>query len=398
KAVSTFKDLLKETILRRHRILRHDTGMDTIEEYNSVNERKLPRILIVVDEFSDIMHEDSGEESLTSVISIGEGVGVNVLLSTSMCSDKVITEDLKQMINTKLVGFYPKEESKYILDNTEASKLGGNGDMIYKSKDEILRVQTPFISTAQTKRNVKEAIKKYPDVEEEYFLKESYFKWLTYEELKKFFSEVDIVKIEGMKLYPLFFYEIDSKVRLSSSLILGILMSYESSSYEIDELEEEYGINVKNQEKYYFKFLKKQFHIKEEFILEDYIRSDIQALRDETDIDFVISFYRNSVKFLPCSVIIQDYILAEIDYLYEYPNERSKDVYMKLQELFKKIKKEEVADFRWEQLVFINYCLTDLLGEDKTKAPYLEDIKKESVLRSMKEKSSLDILFGEEYI
>jgi len=270
--------------------------------------------------------------------------------------------------------------------------------MIYKNEDEMIRVQTPFISTEEIKRNVKVAIKKYPDVEDEIILKASYFKWLTNEQLSKFFPRGNIVKLDGLELYPLFFYELDSKVRLSTSLILGILMSYDSSSHEIDELEEEYAINVKDQEKHYIKFLKKQFHIKEEYILEDCIRSDIQALRDDTDIDFVISFYRNAVKLLPSSTIIQSYILAEVNYLLEFPNERSKDIYIKLQELFKKIKKDEVTEFRWNQLVLVNYCLTDLLGGDKYKAPYLKDIKNENYLKAMKEKTCFDILFGEEYI
>ena len=385
KAVSTLKDLIDNTIFKRRRILRHDTGMDSIEEYNSVNERQLPRIVIVIDEFSDIMHEYSGKDTLTSVLSYCEYIGINLLLSTSICSERVITEDLMQKIDTKLIGFYPKKESKYVLGSTQASTLKGNGEMIYKNGDEIHRVQTPYISTNEIKRNVKEAIKKYPDVEEEYILKESYFKWLTYEQLCDFFPSADIVKVEGIEVYPLFFYEKDSVVHLFPSLVLGIIMSYDYLIYEIDELEEKYGVNVKDQEKYYFKFLKKQFKIKENSLLEEYI-------------DFVISLYRNSVKFLSRSVIIQDYIFAEIEYLYEYPQERSKEIYIKLQELFKKIKKEEVADFRWGQLVFTNYCLTDLLGEDKTKAPYLEDIIDESELKAMKERTGFEVLFGEEYI
>ena len=398
KAVSTLKDLIDNTIFKRRRILRHDTGMDSIEEYNSVNERQLPRIVIVIDEFSDIMHEYSGKDTLTSVLSYCEYIGINLLLSTSICSERVITEDLMQKIDTKLIGVYSKKESKYVLGSTQASTLKGNGEMIYKNGDEIHRVQTPYISTNEIKRNVKEAIKKYPDVEEEYILKESYFKWLTYEQLCDFFPSADIVKVEGIEVYPLFFYEKNSGVHLFASLVLGIIMSYDSPIYEIDELEGKYGINVKDQEKYYFKFLKKQFKIKENSLLEEYIRAELQALRDDTEIDFVISLYRNSVKFLSRSVIIQDYIFAEIEYLYEYPQERSKEIYIKLQELFKKIKKEEVADFRWGQLVFTNYCLTDLLGEDKTKAPYLEDIIDESELKAMKERTGFEVLFGEEYI
>jgi hypothetical protein len=75
-----------------------------------------------------------------------------------------------------------------------------------------------------------------------------------------------------------------------------------------------------------------------------------------------------------------------------------KEIYRKLRGLHKKIKKEEVTEWRWEKLLMIDYCLRDLLGEDVDKNKYLEKIKKEDTKRAIRERSSYDILFGEEFV
>ncbi len=49
-------------------------------------------------------------------------------------------------------------------------------------------------------------------------------------------------------------------------------------------------------------------------------------------------------------------------------------------------------------MVLTNYCLTDLLGSDKSKALYINDIKQENLVKAIKERSCFDILFGEEYV
>jgi len=400
KAITKFRELVNKELMKRHRMLRDDDGWNTLDEYNSKYGKSVPRIIIIIDEFSDITYEYFGQKSLEHLISLGESVGVNVLLSTSICSKKIITKDIKNFVNIKMVGFLLEKDSQYILGNKDAKELKGNGDMIYKDskRDEIVRVQTSFISTKEIEKSVKSVIRKYPKEEEELILEDSYFEWLTYGQLQRFFPSATIIKFKGIELYPVFIYPIDNKVSLFSSLILGIFESYDTPSYEIDRLEYEYGVNIKGQERYYKKFLLKQFNIKEEFLLEDNICSTLLNLRDCSDIEFSIPFYRNSVKFLPCSVIIGGYIITEIDYLFEYPDSRNEDIYRRLRELFKMVKREEVAYWVWEHLVIIDYCLADLLGEDNSKNEYVKDIKNEEVVKRLKERTAYDILFGEEYI
>lgn len=400
EAVTTFLELVNKELMKRHRMLRDDDGWNTLEEYNSKYEKSVPQIIVIVDEFSDIINEYNGKKALEYLISIGEGVGVKVLLSTSICSERIITKNIKNLIQIKMVGFLPEEESQYVLGNKKAKELNGNGEMIYKDsiKDETIRVQTPYVTSKEIEKRVRSVIKKYPKEEEEEILESSYFEWLTYDQLQKFFPEATIIQMDGIELYPVFFYPIDTKVSLCSSLILGILESYDTSTYEINRLENEYGINVKDQERYYKRFLHKQLGFKEEFLLEDDVSHTLSNLKDCSDLEFAISFFRNSIKLFSSSVMIGRYIQEEIEYLYEYPESRNEDIYKRLRELFKKVKKDEVTENIWESLVLTDYCLAGILGEDNSKNEYVKDIKNEDLLKALKEKNCFDILFGEEYI
>jgi hypothetical protein len=66
--------------------------------------------------------------------------------------------------------------------------------------------------------------------------------------------------------------------------------------------------------------------------------------------------------------------------------------------LIKQIKKEKVTEERWDTLLMEDYCLADLLGEGVDKEEYLKKIKNEDTKRAIRERSSYDILFGEEFV
>jgi DNA segregation ATPase FtsK/SpoIIIE-like protein len=109
---------------------------------------KEPKIVIVIDEFSDIMlSEEEAEEVIYQIARQGAQVGVHILLSSSRSIPKVFTPKIKTVINTRLAGAMATDkESMNLLDERGAEALEGNGDMIYKNKSGSIRVQTPFIT------------------------------------------------------------------------------------------------------------------------------------------------------------------------------------------------------------------------------------------------------------
>lgn len=112
--------------------------------------RKNPQIIILIDEFSDLVIGNSkGEELICRIAKEGKEVGVHIILSSSIASEKVFTEKIKECISRRLVGAVAsKENSLLLLEEEGAELLDGHGDMIFKdmSTREMVRVQTPYIS------------------------------------------------------------------------------------------------------------------------------------------------------------------------------------------------------------------------------------------------------------
>jgi DNA segregation ATPase FtsK/SpoIIIE, S-DNA-T family len=112
---------------------------------------RLPYIVIVVDEFADLMMQQ-GKEVEASVARLAQkarAAGMHVVLATQRPSVDVITGMIKANFPTRVAfRVAQKVDSRTILDEQGAELLLGKGDMLAKmnGSNETLRVQCPFIS------------------------------------------------------------------------------------------------------------------------------------------------------------------------------------------------------------------------------------------------------------
>jgi S-DNA-T family DNA segregation ATPase FtsK/SpoIIIE len=112
---------------------------------------RLPYIVIVVDEFADLMMQQ-GKEVETAVARLAQkarAAGMHVMLATQRPSVDVITGMIKANFPTRVAfRVAQKVDSRTILDEQGAELLLGKGDMLAKmnGSNETLRVQCPFIS------------------------------------------------------------------------------------------------------------------------------------------------------------------------------------------------------------------------------------------------------------
>jgi S-DNA-T family DNA segregation ATPase FtsK/SpoIIIE len=112
---------------------------------------RLPYIVIVVDEFADLMMQQ-GKEVEASVARLAQkarAAGMHVVLATQRPSVDVITGMIKANFPTRVAfRVAQKVDSRTILDEQGAELLLGRGDMLAKmnGSNETLRVQCPFIS------------------------------------------------------------------------------------------------------------------------------------------------------------------------------------------------------------------------------------------------------------
>jgi S-DNA-T family DNA segregation ATPase FtsK/SpoIIIE len=112
---------------------------------------KLPFIVIVVDEFADLMMQQ-GKEVEASVARLAQkarAAGMHVVLATQRPSVDVITGMIKANFPTRVAfRVAQKVDSRTILDEQGSELLLGRGDMLVKmnGSNETRRVQCPFIS------------------------------------------------------------------------------------------------------------------------------------------------------------------------------------------------------------------------------------------------------------
>jgi S-DNA-T family DNA segregation ATPase FtsK/SpoIIIE len=112
---------------------------------------RLPWVVIVVDEFADLMMQQ-GKEVEAAVARLAQkarAAGMHVILATQRPSTDVITGTIKANFPTRIAyRVAQKVDSRTILDEQGAEHLLGMGDMLIKlnGTGETKRVQCPWVS------------------------------------------------------------------------------------------------------------------------------------------------------------------------------------------------------------------------------------------------------------
>ena len=134
--------------------VRAETGSD--EGFVPLPE-KLPWIVIVVDEFADLMMQQ-GKEVEAAVARLAQkarAAGMHVILATQRPSTDVITGTIKANFPTRIAyRVSQRVDSRTILDEQGAEHLLGMGDMLIRlnGTGETKRVQCPWVSEEEVQR------------------------------------------------------------------------------------------------------------------------------------------------------------------------------------------------------------------------------------------------------
>jgi S-DNA-T family DNA segregation ATPase FtsK/SpoIIIE len=141
------------------------------EEDGVEPEKPLANIVVVIDEFADLMLTAPAdvETSLMGLAQKSRAVGIHIILATQRPSVNVITGVIKANFPSRIAfQVASKTDSRTILDFNGAERLLGMGDMLFlpSGQGEPIRVHGAFISGAETERLV-EALKESPYEAEE---------------------------------------------------------------------------------------------------------------------------------------------------------------------------------------------------------------------------------------
>ena len=119
--------------------------------------KKLPYIVVVIDELADLMMASGKdvEESLVRLSQMARASGIHLLLATQRPSVDVITGLIKANFPARISFQVPsRTDSRTILDAPGAERLLGNGDMLFMppGSSQILRVHGAFVSDKEIKK------------------------------------------------------------------------------------------------------------------------------------------------------------------------------------------------------------------------------------------------------
>ena len=163
KVINTLNSLCVE-MDQRYDLLKN-AFCKNIKEYNKkFTERKLnpenghrylPYIVLVVDEFADLIMTAGKEVELpiARLAQLARAVGIHLIVATQRPSVNVITGMIKANFPARAAfRVISSVDSRTILDSPGADQLIGKGDMLYFNGNEILRLQCAFVDTPEVEK------------------------------------------------------------------------------------------------------------------------------------------------------------------------------------------------------------------------------------------------------
>jgi S-DNA-T family DNA segregation ATPase FtsK/SpoIIIE len=153
--------VLREMDMRYHKLAQ--AGTRNITEYNNKvdgrSEKKLPRLVVFIDELADLMMlaPDETERTITRLAQLARATGIHLVIATQRPSVEVVTGIIKANFPSRIAfAVASGVDSRVILDQPGAERLLGRGDMLFQAPDSPapLRMQGAFVSDVEIQRLV----------------------------------------------------------------------------------------------------------------------------------------------------------------------------------------------------------------------------------------------------
>ena len=143
-------DLLKAAECRN--IIEYNEKFKTRRLLPEEGHRYLPYIVLVVDEFADLIMTAGREveSPIARLAQLARAIGIHLIIATQRPSVNIITGSIKANFPARIAfRVISAVDSKTILDQSGANQLIGRGDMLLSTGNELVRLQCAFIDTPE---------------------------------------------------------------------------------------------------------------------------------------------------------------------------------------------------------------------------------------------------------
>jgi len=163
KVIYTLNSLCIE-MDNRYELLK-DAQVRNLKEYNTKfisrrlnpkeGHRYLPYIVLVVDEFADLIMTAGKEVEMpiARLAQLARAIGIHLVIATQRPSVNIITGTIKANFPARIAfRVSSKIDSRTILDGSGADQLIGRGDMLLSTGNDLIRIQCAFVDTPEVER------------------------------------------------------------------------------------------------------------------------------------------------------------------------------------------------------------------------------------------------------
>jgi len=161
KAINALNWAVKEMERRYDLLMKNDC--QKLEQFNNCDavkkgeEKKLPYLVIVVDELAELMGvaAKEAESKIQRITQLGRASGIHMVIATQRPSVDVVTGVIKNNLPTRVAfSLTSAVDSQTIINQGGAEKLLGQGDMLLMAQDsnQLVRLQAAYVSDDEIKK------------------------------------------------------------------------------------------------------------------------------------------------------------------------------------------------------------------------------------------------------
>lgn len=222
----------KMEIERRYAILQNRL-VKTVDQYNEKPDAtigKLPNIVVIIDNYSDLNSINEINEYIDYISKNGWNVNIHLIIVSNYPSPQIISTVSASNFPTRICfRVTTKKESMLILNASGAEKIKGIGNALYSSRfsNNLQNIEIPLIDENDIKRII-------------YFFIERYkmnFLWLDF--IKNPFIEEKEIETEDMEYKKVLEFVIRTQIASASLLQRKFQLGYNKAARMIDRLEED---------------------------------------------------------------------------------------------------------------------------------------------------------------